>query len=175
MSNGYLIDSGLNRDTVLDLVDRVTALEASVAATQTSIAATNTADREVFVSPMYSTSWTFRTGNARDAGVLSTSKGDEIEWIWEELKMGFLTNAVIRITDTAGKAGLPVTVHWRAGGAGPTLLASATSAGDGTTQDLTLNFSNAVEGPGIFIFGATTPSPLGAPGTYQILRCRVRA
>ncbi len=36
MSNGYLVDSGLNRDSLVDALDRITVLEAAVAALQTA-------------------------------------------------------------------------------------------------------------------------------------------
>lgn len=174
--SGYLIDDGLGRDTILDLVSRVETLETSLAATQASIAAAEAADREVPLWPFQGANWALRTGFVRDSSAIrSTSLSAQVEWVWRETKMGFLTNAIVRVTDTAGKPGLPITVHWLAGGAGPLLLGTVTSAGSGATQDLQINFGNAVEGPGYFVFGALTPGSPGPPGTYSILRCRVRA
>jgi hypothetical protein len=132
-------------------------------------------DQEVMIWPLEGTpDWELRIPGDINGGIICNSKNDLAQWKYEQLSLGLKNSAIIRISDTLGKPGLLLQVFYASGGSGAALLGTATSAGTSVPQDIIINFNNAVQGPGVFIFKATTPNPAGLSGTYTITRCRIR-
>jgi len=172
----------LDRSCCDDLQTQINALAADVAAAQASASAANTlisalvnADTEGFPWPFDGDvpPWELRIPDQPEAGVFCNSKNDLVYWTRHELPMKVRTQAVVRVADTISRPGIPIRIYWVVGNAARVLIGTATSAGTGATQDLVIPLVPNVQGPGTFIFEATTPNPAGASGSYTISRYRI--